>query len=127
MRALLSGFLCLFGAICAAIALIHIVAGPGSIPGGVVTNVVMDSEDRFYASLFLGFGLAIIWCARDIGSREKPLAALLTVFFVGGIARIISLLAVGSPGPLFLALGALELLLPPFIWWWLVQTRSDLP
>jgi hypothetical protein len=124
MRVLLSQFLFLFGAVCVAIALTHILIGPSSIPGGVVTNAVMDSEDRFYASLFLGYGLAIIWCARNLGSRERPLAALLAVLFLGGIARIISLVAVGSPGPIFLTLGALELLLPPLIWWWLIKTRS---
>jgi hypothetical protein len=124
MRIALRVLLYLFGAVCSMIALTHIAFGPGSIPGGVVTNATMDSEDRFYATLFLGFGLAIIWCARDLASREKPLSALLSVFFAGGIARIVSLIAAGSPGPLFLFLGALELILPPLFWWWLKATRE---
>lgn len=123
MRTALRLFLTLFGAICALIALAHIAIGPAAIPGGVVTNAVMDSEDRFYATLFLGFGLAVIWCARDLDARDKPLGALLAVFFAGGIARILSIFAVGSPGPVFLFLGALELILPPLIWWWVKATR----
>lgn len=89
----------------------------------MVTNAVMDSEDRFYATLFLGFGMSTIWCARDLVHREGPMTALLAVFFTGGIARIISYVAVGSPGPFFLFLGALELLLPPLLYWWMVATR----
>ena len=126
-RGLLRTLLYLFGGICSAISLAHVAIGPRAIPGGVVTNAIMDSEDRFYATLFLGFGLAIIWCARDLDRREKPLAALLAVFFAGGIARIVSLVSVGSPGPLFLFLGALELILPPLFWWWLVATRRVAP
>ncbi len=117
-------FLYIFGAVCSIIALTHIVIGPAAIPGGVVTNATMDSEDRFYATLFLGFGLAIIWCAREIEAREKPLGALLAVFFAGGIARMISLIAVGSPGPMFLFMGSLELILPPLLWAWLRATRA---
>jgi hypothetical protein len=123
MRGALRIFLTLFGIICSVIALTHIAVGPAAIPGGVVTNATMDSEDRFYATLFFGFGLAVIWCANDLDKREKPLAALLAVFFAGGIARIISLAVVGSPGPLFLFLGTLELILPPLFWWWLMATR----
>jgi hypothetical protein len=106
MRTTLQYFLYFFGAVCSIIALAHIAIGPAAIPGGVVTNATMDSEDRFYATMFLGFGLAIIWCARDVKAREKPLGALLAVFFAGGIARIVSLIAVGSPGPMFLFLGS---------------------
>lgn len=125
MRPILRIVLLLFGAICCLIALTHIFVGPASIPGGVVTNAVMDSEDRFYATLFLGFGAAVIWCARDLTQREKPLSALLAIFFAGGIARIISFVAVGSPGSFFLFLGALELMLPPLFYWWMVATRPN--
>lgn len=123
MRRALCFLLIAFGSVCCLIALTHIAIGPASIPGGVVTNAVMDSEDRFYATLFLGFGVASIWCAQDLTQREKPLTALLALFFAGGIARIISYAAVGSPGAFFLLLGAVELALPPLCYWWMVATR----
>lgn len=113
---MLRWFLILFGAVCTGIALVHIAFGPASIPGSVPVNAVMDSEDRFYATLFLGFGLAHIWAAQDLIQRRGVVLAMQAVFFAGGIARIISLLAVGSPGPLFLFLGALELIIPPVVW-----------
>lgn len=118
MPRLLQTFVLLFGAVCCGIALTHIAMGPASIPGSVPVNAIMDSEDRFYATLFLGFGAALIWCSRDLAARSQPFGALLLVFFLGGISRIISAFAVGMPSPLFIILGGLELILPPLLWWW---------
>jgi hypothetical protein len=111
-------FITLFGAVCCVIAMAHIVVGPGAIPGSIPVNATMDSEDRFYATLFLGFGAALIWAAQDMAARRGVFLALLAVFFLGGIARIVSWLAVGPPSPLFAFLGALELLMPPVLWAW---------
>jgi hypothetical protein len=122
MGGALRGFVALFGATCCVIALTHIAFGPASIPGSVPVNATMDSEDRFYATLFLGFGAALIWCARDLPRREPVFGALLSVFFLGGIARLISWAAVGSPGALFTFLGGLELVLPPLLWFWFRRT-----
>lgn len=115
-QSVLRWFLILFGAVCTGIALVHIVLGPASIPGSVPVNAVMDSEDRFYATLFLGFGLAHVWAARDLAQHAGIVLAMQAVFFAGGIARIISAIAVGSPGPLFVFLGSLELVIPPLVW-----------
>lgn len=57
-RRILRWFLTLFGMVCAGIALAHIFVGPSAIPGSIPVNATMDSEDRFYATLFLGFGIA---------------------------------------------------------------------
>jgi hypothetical protein len=106
-----------FGAVCMGIALVHIGVGPRSIPGSIPVNATMDSEDRFYATLFLGFGAACIWAARDLTGRAKAFDALMLVFFLGGIARIISAAMVGVPSSLFVLLGGLELVLPLlFVW-----------
>ena len=112
MRTALRIVLTVFGAICAIIAVAHIAIGPRAIPGGVVTNATMDSEDRFYATLFLGFALTVIWSARDLDSRDHVIKVLLAVFFAGGMARIISLAMVGPPNALFLFLGALDCSFP---------------
>ncbi len=118
MPRLLAFLVLLFGATCCLIALAHIAIGPAAIPGSIPVNATMDSEDRFYATLFLGFGAAMIWCSRNLATRSQAFGALLLVFFIGGIARIVSALAVGLPSPLFIFLGSLELILPPLFWWW---------
>ena len=119
---MLRWFLVLFGVACSAIALVHIAFGPASIPGSVPVNATMDSEDRFYATLFLGFGVAHIWAAQDLSARSQTVLALQAVFFVGGLARIVSALAVGLPSGLFQFLGALELAIPLLVWWALRRT-----
>lgn len=121
----LSLFAALFGAVCMVIALAHIALGPAAIPGSVPVNATMDSEDRFYATLFLGFGAALIWCSRALEQRRDLFGALLLIFFLGGIARIVSALAVGPPDTLFIVLGGVELLLPPILWILLRRARAQ--
>jgi len=98
------------------IALAHMVLGPASIPGAIPVNATMDSEDRFYAAIFLGFGAAVLWGAQAVEQRSQIIRFLAAVFFLGGCARVISIVVVGPPGYLFQALTAVELVLPPVIW-----------
>ena len=107
-----------FGVVCCGIALAHIALGPSAIPGAEPVNATMDSEDRFYATLFLGFGLALAWISRDVACRGGALLALLVTFFASGVARVISAIAVGLPNDLFIFLTGVELALPPLLWWW---------
>ncbi|MFO1083291.1 MAG: DUF4345 domain-containing protein [Reyranellaceae bacterium] len=116
MRAFLAFFVALFGAVCVAIGLAHIVAGPVVIPGSIAVNATMDSEDRFYATLFVGFGVALVWCSRSLATRAWPLGWLLAIFFAGGVSRLVSLWQVGLPHPLFQVLTVVELVLPVALW-----------
>ena len=116
---LLRWFLIALGTVCVGIALTHIFLGPSAIPGSIPSNAAMDSEDRFYATLFLGFGAAHIWAAQDLIQRRQLVLALQFTFLLGGVARIASLIAVGPPITLFVLLGALELFIPPVVWLWI--------
>jgi hypothetical protein len=98
------------------IALGHIMLGPAFIPGAVPVNATMDSEDRFYAAIFLGFGVTLIWCAGSVERRAQVIRFLVSLFFLGGCARLISIVFVGPPNLFFQVMTALELLLPPAIW-----------
>lgn len=125
MRRILAVAVMIAGVICVAIALAHVILGPRAIVGGVFVNPTMDSEDRFYAVFFLFWGAAIVYCSRDLRSRQGLFGALLLTFFLGGIARIISVLAVGLPNMTFVCLGLLELGLPPLFWFWHRATLSS--
>jgi hypothetical protein len=124
MRAALRLVVLVFGAGCALIALAHIALGTRAIPGQVFVNPTLDSEDRFYAAFFLAFGVALIWCSLDLLKRGGAFRVLLVPFFIGGIARVISAALVRLPDPLFVALTAVELILPPLLWWWHHRTLS---
>lgn len=115
MRRALQVFLGLFGATAIFICLLHLALGSASIPGSVAVNATMDSEDRFYATLFGAYGVAILACVRDIEQKTRPLYFLLLTFFAGGVARLVSMAAVGLPSPFFVTMTALELALPPVL------------
>ena len=117
MRRTLQILLGLFGATAIFIALLHIALGPASIPGSVPVNATMDSEDRFYAVLFMAFGIALIWCVKDVERKARVVYLLMATFLAGGVARLISIAVVGLPNDFFVAMTALELVLPCIYAW----------
>jgi hypothetical protein len=119
MQSGLKWFVVFFGVVCAVIGMTHIIYGPSSIPGSVPVNATMDSEDRFYATLFVGFGLTLIWCAMNLNVRRSAFLWLLVIFFASGLSRIVSMTQAGFPHPLFTFLTAVELILPVGLWLWL--------
>ncbi len=80
MRLALKYITLLLGAICIIIALLHIAFGPAVIPSAGPINATMDSKDRFYSSMFLGFGAAMMWCGLNLQDRGPTFKALLLVF-----------------------------------------------
>ena len=74
----LTFFVLVFGIVCTLIGAAHMVLGPGIIPGGIPVPPAMDSEDRFFGTLFIGFGLANVWCSRDIVGRGNVFLVQLT-------------------------------------------------
>jgi hypothetical protein len=112
LRKSLQVLLALFGATTIVISLLHIVLGPATIPGSIPVNATMDSEDRFYATLLLAYGLTLLWCVRHVEHKAKIVYLLLLTFFIGGLARIVSILMVGWPNAFFTAMTVIELMLP---------------
>ncbi|MGH6696953.1 DUF4345 domain-containing protein [Sphingopyxis sp.] len=109
---LLFALLYSLGASCAVIALFQIALGLSAIPGAGHASATVDSEHRFYAIFFLGFGIALIWCARSLAARLTQARFLLALFFAGGLARLVSIVQVGPPSDFFLVLTGIELTLP---------------
>src|SRR5437867_146188 len=89
--------------------------GAGVNPGSIPVNATMDSEDRFYATLFAAYGVALLWCVRDTDRKSKVVYFLAATFFVGGLARLVSIAVVGFPNGFFKAMTVLELLIPIFM------------
>ena len=112
MKKSLQVFLGLFGITAIFIASLHIVLGPSAIPGSIPVNATMDSEDRFYATLFAAYGVALLWCIRDLERKSMAVYFLAATFFVGGLARLVSVAAVGPPSTFFIAMTVLELVIP---------------
>jgi hypothetical protein len=96
-------------------------------PAGEPWPATTDSELRFYAPFWGAFGLMALEVARRPLQRLAWTPWLAAVFFAGGLGRLISLVAVGTPHPFFVLLMAIELLLPPVlvILWLVVRSRPD--
>ncbi|MGW2367517.1 DUF4345 domain-containing protein [Streptomyces sp. NPDC001667] len=116
MAGLLKWLSWIMGVACVAIGAVHIVSGMDSVPGGSAGPTV-DSLVRFFAAIFLGYGLAWIWVARQTPIPSKAVRALAGMLFLGGLSRIPSWIAVGRPNGFQLALMAVELALPPVYFW----------
>lgn len=112
MRKTLQVLLGLFGVTAIFISALHIILGPAAIPGGVPVNATMDSEDRFYGTLFMAWGAVLLWCTKDLERRSRVVYFLMLTVFAGGLARIVSMIAVGLPDPFFIAMTVLELFVP---------------
>ncbi|HKP42387.1 DUF4345 domain-containing protein [Mycobacterium sp.] len=115
MRRAFAAFLALFGGVVIGISLAHFAIGPEAIIGGVAVNPTMAGEDRFFAGLFLCFGVALLWCARDVQHKRVYVNVLAAAIFVGGIGRLLAVILVGVPHPFYIAMLALELVLPPLM------------
>jgi Domain of unknown function (DUF4345) len=115
MRQAFQAFLTLFGVIVIAISLAHMAIGPRAIIGAVAVNPTMAGEDRFFAGLLLCYGIALLWCVRDVQRKRVHVSLLAAVFFVGGIGRLLAVVLDGAPNPFFIAMLVLELALPPLM------------
>src|ERR1700754_90565 len=85
-------------------------------PAGGVTPK-LDSQYRFVAAWDVGMALIVWWIIPQI-ERQTALFRLICVMVcVGGIGRVVSWLVAGSPGPAFLAVTVLEILIPLLVPW----------
>ncbi len=125
MRLTLIGLLTVGGLAAIVIACVHIAFGPAAIPGSVPVNATMDSEDRFYATLFLGYGVALLWCTRAIDKRALYIRFLAGLLFAGGLARVVSMAQVGLPNTLFLSLTGVEFVAPAAVWFLLRRVERS--
>jgi hypothetical protein len=105
----------MFGVIVIGISLAHFAIGPQAIVGGAAVNPTMAGEDRFFAGMFLCSGVALLWCARDVQHKRVYINLLAAAFFVGGLGRLLAVLLEGVPHPFYVAMLALELVLPPLM------------
>jgi len=107
------------------VAALHILLGleadrllGANVPAAAATDPSLDSQNRFYGAALALYGVVLLLCAADLRRYEAFFKAVLGVFFLGGVARLVSWAIHGAPAPLVIALTALELLLPPILWVW---------
>jgi Domain of unknown function (DUF4345) len=85
---------------------------------------VLDSNLRFFSGVWLGLGMAMYWLIPMIDKQTVLFQALWVMVFIGGIGRLISMLALGVPPAPLIGFTALELLGAPAMIWWQTQVAA---
>jgi hypothetical protein len=107
----------LMGVACVAIGVLHFALGVDSVPGEGGAGATVDSRERFYGAIFLGYGLAWLWVVRQSPVPASIVRVLAGVFLAGGVGRLVSLAVSGPPQWFQSVLAVVELVLPPLLWW----------
>lgn len=87
------------------------------MPGEGAAGATVDSRERFYGAVFLGYGLAWLWAARQSPVPSAAVRWLAGIFLLGGVGRLLSLAVHGAPQGFQTVLTALEIALPPVYFW----------
>lgn len=118
------GFACL---VPLSMGLASIIEGP-TILRGVVEPVARDLDSHFLylSGLLLGIGIALALCIPHIVERGPVFRTLGAIVVVGGAARLLSLIATGTPsgGHIFGLIMELGVVPSLMAWQWRVERRS---
>ncbi|MEU7138489.1 DUF4345 domain-containing protein [Nocardia sp. NPDC046473] len=105
------------GVACVAIGILHLVAGIDGIPDMGDSGVTADSQTRFFGAIFLGYGVAWLWAARQSPIPSTAIRWLAGIFLLGAVGRFISVAVYGWPNWFQIVLTAIEVVLPPIYFW----------
>ncbi len=129
---LLAKVLRLLSPVFVVVAVLHLVLGlradvllGAAVPPSVVADPTLDSQNRFYGVAFAIYGVILFICAGDLQRYAPVFRAALAVFFLGGVARLVSWAIYGQPSALVIALGLVELVAPALLWAWFSRVCSE--
>jgi hypothetical protein len=112
-----------FGLVPVAAGLAGAVAGPAML--GEAASVSADSHFRYLSGLLLAIGL-LFWSTIPRIERQARRVRLLTaIVFVGGLARLGGVIAVGEPSAPMLFGLAMELVVTPLVCLWQSRIAID--
>jgi hypothetical protein len=90
--------------------------------------VLLDSNPRFFAGVWLGLGLALLWLIPRIETQTVLFRAIWAAILVGGLGRLLSMALMAMPPAPFIAFTALEVVgAPLFIYWQARVAREAIP
>ncbi|GAA4894875.1 DUF4345 domain-containing protein [Streptomyces coeruleoprunus] len=121
-RRTFQGTLILLGLVVLGTGMVDIVQGTAALPGDPYAGPTLDSNYRFFAGVWCTLGIVLLAAVPRPDRHALAVRGAFAAVFVGGVARAVSYLAVGSPHPLHVAFIVVELLLPPPLLLWYGRT-----
>jgi hypothetical protein len=128
-RRLLQGAVALACLVPLGIGTLGVIEGPSVLRGVAAVPPDLDSHFRYLSGLLLGIGLGFASCIPAIERRGARFRLLGAIVVAGGLARVLSLAAVGVPGQghvfgLVMELGVVPLMM---LWQARVARRCEQP
>ena len=106
---------CLVPLITGAQSILH---GPGFLGHPPVIPIDLDSHFRYISGIFFAVGVAFASCVPGIEAKGPRFRLLGALVIVGGLSRVVSLIAVGVPSKGHLFAFAMELGVVPLLLLW---------
>jgi len=97
---------------------ISVLHGPHFLGHPPVVPIDLDSHFRYISGIFFGLGLAFVSCIPGIEHKGPRFRLLGALVICGGLARVVSLLAVGPPSKGHIFGFAMELGVVPLLMLW---------
>ena len=95
-----------------------ILHGPGFLGHPPVIPTDLDSHFRYISGIFFAVGIAFASCVPGIETKGPRFRLLGALVIVGGLSRLVSLIAVGVPSKGHLLAFAMELGVVPLLLLW---------
>ncbi len=93
-------------------------------------STTIDSELRFYSVFWIAFGVITTRAGLSLPKDIRLVPILLTLFFIGGLGRVLSVINEGVPHDLMIFLMAVELIIPiiglPLVYIYIKDDEGDL-
>jgi hypothetical protein len=106
--------------------LVAIIGGIDTFPGSPSAENPADNEGRFLNGIWVGFGVLILWVVPRVERETTLVRILAAAIFLGGLARLASIIDVGEPADMQYVLMGIELVLGPLvIVWQALLTRGE--
>ena len=110
-----------------AVGTLGFISGAGLFLPADVATPKLDSQFRFLSAWDIGLALIVWWIIPRIEYQTALFRIVCLAVFLGGVGRVIAWYVIGSPGAAFLAVTAVELLIPLLIPWQAYVASRVLP
>jgi hypothetical protein len=110
--------LTILGSVALVLGALTVLTGGATVPEAGDVSASVESELRFYAAWYVAAGIVVLRTVRRVESAGGTIRAVSAALVLGGLGRLVAIIAVGRPHPVFLALMALEFAIPALIVPW---------